>query len=221
MTGSVGPLPPEATAVALEKAPETDREENLSTQQAGSQAPPRLSRPHGDQGWPQGHRRPSRSRPQAPVGLSVEARDEGAPVPEDWPIAMRLARLTQRKEFLAAADKGRRFRSPAFTAQVRDALPEEERSELRLGLTASRKTGNAVKRNRIRRRLRAAAAEALRDQAATPCDIVIVARPEVLGADFQALVADLSIAIDRARPQKPHADRRRPREKKRVAPAHA
>ncbi|KRE11858.1 hypothetical protein ASE63_19070 [Bosea sp. Root381] len=137
---------------------------------------------------------------------------------------MRLARLTQRKEFLAAADKGRRFRSPAFTAQVRDTTPEEERGGLRLGLTASRKTGNAVKRNRIRRRLRAAAAQALRDQAARPCDIVIVARPEVLGADFQALVADLSIAIDRARPQKPRgassADRRRPRDK-RVAPTPA
>ena len=76
---------------------------------------------------------------------------------------MRLARLTQRKEFLAAAEHGRRFRSPAFMAQVRDAAPDEQRRggepvTLRLGLTASRKTGNAVKRNRIRRRLRAAAA---------------------------------------------------------------
>jgi len=137
---------------------------------------------------------------------------------------MRLARLTQRKEFLAAADKGRRFRSPAFTAQVRDTLPEEERGGLRLGLTASRKTGNAVKRNRIRRRLRAAAAQALRDHAARPCDIVVVARPEVLSAEFQTLVADLSIAIDRARPQKPRgassADRRRPRDE-RVVPTHA
>lgn len=118
---------------------------------------------------------------------------------------MRLARLTQRKEFLAAAEHGRRFRSPAFLVQVRDAAPEEQRESLRIGLTASRKTGNAVKRNRIRRRLRAAAAEALRDQTQKPCDVVIVARAEVLGADFHALVADLSIAIDRAKPQKPQA----------------
>lgn len=131
---------------------------------------------------------------------------------------MRLARLTQRKEFLAAADHGRRFRSPAFMAQVRDCMPEEERDGLRLGLTASRKTGNAVKRNRIRRRLRAAAAKALRDQTAKPCDIVVVARSEVLKADFHALVADLSIAIDRAKPQKPHADRHRSRMKRDVAP---
>jgi len=57
-------------AGGLNKAPETDREKNLSTQQAGSQAPPRLPRPHGDQGWPQGHRRPPGAWPQAPVGLS-------------------------------------------------------------------------------------------------------------------------------------------------------
>lgn len=123
---------------------------------------------------------------------------------------MRLARLTQRKEFLAAAEHGRRFRSSAFMVQVRDAAPEEGRAGeeprgLRLGLTASRKTGNAVKRNRIRRRLRAAAALALRDQTHKPCDVVIVARSDVLGADFHALVADLSIAIDRAKPQKPQA----------------
>ncbi|WP_420101833.1 ribonuclease P protein component [Bosea sp. (in: a-proteobacteria)] len=121
---------------------------------------------------------------------------------------MRLARLTQRKEFLAAADHGRRFRSSAFLVQVRDAAPEEERDGLKVGLTASRKTGNAVKRNRIRRRLRAAAALALRDQADRRCDVVIVARAETIGADFQTLVADLSVAIDRARPQKPQAHRR-------------
>ncbi|MBD3845308.1 ribonuclease P protein component [Bosea sp. SSUT16] len=127
---------------------------------------------------------------------------------------MRLARLTQRKEFLAAAEHGRRFRSSVFTVQVRDAAAEDGRDGkaargLRLGLTASRKTGNAVKRNRIRRRLRAAAAKALAAQTDRPCDVVIIARAEVLGADFGHLVADLSIAIDRARPQKPQADRRR------------
>jgi ribonuclease P protein component len=103
-------------------------------------------------------------------------------------------------------------------AQVRDCTPEEERDGLRLGLTASRKTGNAVKRNRIRRRLRTAAAQALRDQTNKRCDIVIVARSEVLKADFHALVADLSIAIDRAKPQKPHADRHRSRLKRDAVP---
>ena len=115
---------------------------------------------------------------------------------------MRLARLTQRKQFLAAADQGRRFRSSVFTVQVRDADGDEAREPdgLRLGLTASRKVGNAVKRNRIRRRLRVAAAEALAAQASRPCDVVIVARPETLTASFRMLVSELSVAIDRARP---------------------
>lgn len=122
---------------------------------------------------------------------------------------MRLARLTQRKQFLAAADRGRRFRSSAFTVQVLDAPAREaegsdaarDSSGLRLGLTASRKVGNAVKRNRIRRRLRVAAQQALAAQADRPCDVVIVARPETLTAGFRTLVSELSVAIERARPQ--------------------
>ena len=136
---------------------------------------------------------------------------------------MRLARLTKRSEFLAAADRGRRFRSSAFTVQVLDRPSEAAGSDapgLRLGLTASRKTGNAVKRNRIRRRLREAAKQALASQTERPCDIVIVARSDVLTARFKTLVADLSIAIDRAKPHKPHADRRRPHPK-RCTPAQA
>lgn len=129
--------------------------------------------------------------------MSPKARVAGAPVPEDWPTAMRLARLTQRKDFLAAAEHGRRFRSSAFTVQVLDKPGQDD---LRLGLTASRKTGNAVVRNRIRRRLRAAAALALAEQAGKPCDLVIVARPETVQADFTAMIADLSVAFDRARP---------------------
>jgi ribonuclease P protein component len=109
---------------------------------------------------------------------------------------MRLARLTQRKQFLAAAEHGRRFRSPAFTVQVVDRADGDG---LRLGLTASRKTGSAVVRNRIRRRLRAAAALALSEQAARSCDIVVVARPETVRAGFPAMVQDLAVALDRAR----------------------
>ena len=132
---------------------------------------------------------------------------------------MRLARLTQRKEFLAAAEHGRRFRSSSFTVQVRDAAAEEGRDSLRLGLTASRKTGNAVKRNRIRRRLRAAAAKALAGQTDRACDVVVIARSEVLGTTFDRLVADLSVAIERAKPHKPRADRRRAATKRGAPPS--
>lgn len=113
---------------------------------------------------------------------------------------MRLDRLTERKQFLAAAEKGRRFRSYAFTAQVRDRSADEPGTGLRLGLTASRKVGNAVVRNRIRRRLRAAAAEALAGSADRPLDLVVVARTEAANARFDRMVQDLALALDRARP---------------------
>jgi ribonuclease P protein component len=115
---------------------------------------------------------------------------------------MRLARLTQRKEFLAAAEHGRRFRSSALSVQVLDRPVGDDADDtgLRLGLTASRKVGNAVKRNRIRRRLRAAAALALADKAGQPSDLVIVARPETLSASFPTLVAEVALAFARAKP---------------------
>jgi len=116
---------------------------------------------------------------------------------------MRLARLTQRSEFLAAAAHGRRFRSSVFTVQVRDAAGEPGRDGLRLGLTASRKAGHAVERNRMRRRLREAARQAFAEQRDRPCDVVVIARPETLGADFAKLVSELSVALDRARSPKP------------------
>ena len=106
---------------------------------------------------------------------------------------MRLPRLTQRAEFLAAAEHGRRFHSGAFTAQVRDRA--EPGAELRLGLTASRKVGGAVVRNRIRRRLRAAAAQALAGQADRPCDIVLVARPQAVSEEFRRLVEAVAVAL--------------------------
>lgn len=68
----------------------------------------------------------------------------------------------------------------------------------RLGLTVSRKNGNAVKRNRIKRRLR----EAVRVHAAGDMsvgnDYVIVSTPKALRASFDDLCADISSAFAKA-----------------------
>ncbi len=65
----------------------------------------------------------------------------------------------------------------------------------RVGLTVTRKAGNAVQRNRIRRRLR----EAIRLHAAGDMspgnDYVIVGRPEILTAPFGSLKSELSRRI--------------------------
>ena len=113
--------------------------------------------------------------------------------------APRLQRLTKRAQFQAAAGDGRRFRSSHLTVQVLDR--SDDIPGVRIGLTASRKAGLATKRNRIRRRLRAAAREAF--AGAHECaDVVAVARTEVLGASYAELVRTLRNALTKARPQR-------------------
>jgi ribonuclease P protein component len=88
-----------------------------------------------------------------------------------------LDRLKKRSEFLAVAAANRRWTTPGLVLQARphthtshdndpsgtnlvsDAVP------VRVGFTATKKIGNAVKRNRARRRLRAAVDDVLRGAA--------------------------------------------------------
>ena len=79
-------------------------------------------------------------------------------------------------------------------------MPAADQTGLRIGLTASRHVGNAPVRNRIRRRLRAAALQALGETAGQPVDLVLVARREVLALPFERLRTEIAQSITRARP---------------------
>ncbi len=70
----------------------------------------------------------------------------------------------------------------------------------RLGITVTKKTGNAVERNRIRRRLREAVRTRAADEMASGTDYVIVGRREVLDAPFETLRNELSRRIRGKRP---------------------
>lgn len=118
--------------------------------------------------------------------------------------APRLKRLTKRVQFQAAAGSGRRFRSPELTVQVLER--EDGGPGVRLGVTASRHVGGSVERNRIRRRLKAAAREAYRDEL-RPVDVVLVARPEAISADYDALVRTARTAISLAKASRPSSSR--------------
>ena len=61
-----------------------------------------------------------------------------------------MDRLRQRADFLAAAT-GRKVATAAFVLQARE---RDDGGPVRVGFTVSRKVGNAVERNRVRRRLR-------------------------------------------------------------------
>jgi ribonuclease P protein component len=100
----------------------------------------------------------------------------------------KLKTLRKRTEFLAVAASGKKWVAPGFILQI--GAVHEPAPSIRFGLTASRKVGNAVTRNRARRRLRAMAAEIL-PHALPQHDYVLIARMTTPTADFAAMKQDL------------------------------
>jgi ribonuclease P protein component len=116
-----------------------------------------------------------------------------APKAAGGPIA--IERLKHRAEFLKVADARRKFVAPGFVLQARPR--EDTHALIRVGFTASRKVGGSVVRNRARRRLREAAARALRQSGRPGHDYVVIARQGTLGAMFTDLVSDLARGLDK------------------------
>lgn len=112
-----------------------------------------------------------------------------------------LGRLTRRPEFLAVAGTKRKHVAPGLILQVRRhddrQRPAPGGPPLRVGLTASRKVGNAVVRNRARRRLREAARQVLPLHALPGHDLVLVARAETATRPWPDLLGDLCAALRR------------------------
>lgn len=104
-------------------------------------------------------------------------------------------RLKRRAEFLRVAAKGRRT---AVHGLVLQALDRADAQPARLGFTVTKKVGNAVVRNRTRRRLKEAARLYLRDHPVAGVDIVLIGRDTTRGRAFPALVDDLRRALSRA-----------------------
>jgi ribonuclease P protein component len=112
-----------------------------------------------------------------------------------------LDRLKKRSEFLAVAATNRRWTTPGLVLQVRTRVSEPEAEHdsagVRVGYTATKKVGNAVIRNRARRRLRAAVAEVLAGVDAAPADLVLVARRGTIDRPYADLKNDLSAGLRR------------------------
>ena len=101
--------------------------------------------------------------------------------------------LRHRADFLRAA-RALRQGTNGMLVQARDRRDDD--SAIRVGFTCSRKIGNAVARNRAKRRLRAVAGDILADHARPGWDYVLIGRPGVtLDRPFDALKSDLRYAL--------------------------
>ncbi|MBX3279213.1 MAG: ribonuclease P protein component [Acidobacteria bacterium] len=116
-------------------------------------------------------------------------------------------RLRSSRQFRVVYERGLKFHTPYFSLFV---LPKDG-PVVRIGLTVTRKIGGAVVRNRCKRRLREIARRhtlpvlAPPDQDARGCDIIINAKPGLVGAGFAEIGEAYVKALARFRDTRPEA----------------
>ncbi len=109
----------------------------------------------------------------------------------------RLGRLTRRTEFLFVRDGAYR----AIGGVVIQARANPNHDGIRVGFTATKKIGNAVQRNRAKRRLREAARAVLPELGAPGFDYVFIARQGTSLREFKRLLDDVRQALLKLAPK--------------------
>lgn len=110
-------------------------------------------------------------------------------------VSLCIVTLQNRPDFLRAASALRQA-TGGFLVQARER--KDDKALVRVGFTASKKIGNAVARNRAKRRLRALARLSLGEAPAPGWDLVLIARAETGRCAFATLRAEFEQALTKA-----------------------
>ena len=122
-----------------------------------------------------------------------------------------VPRLKRRAQFLRVARSGRRWAAPGLVLQALDRKDDSGDAQagiVQAGFTVSKKVGNAVRRNRARRRLKAVAEEILPVAGQPGHDYVLIGRAGTLDRAYHALAGDLQAALAKLAAGKGQASRK-------------
>jgi ribonuclease P protein component len=126
---------------------------------------------------------------------------------------MKLRTLRKRREFLRIRGGGR-WSNQAFVLETKQRAAdtgsaEPQETGPRFGFTVTKRLGNAVRRNRIRRRLKAALSQVAQSHAKDHFDYVLIARQPAHDMAFTELIKLLVTAFDRVHQPKSKSGRKR------------
>ena len=150
-------------------------ETHLSTEQSRARTSSRIPSPDVNSGRTHSDSQSPCTRSQEAVGLTI---------------------IRQRKDFLAA-NSARRVATPGFVLLVRN---RDDGSDIkRLGITVTKKIGNAVVRNRMKRRFRELARQLIAPDGISGADHVLIGRAGGVERDYATLAQELDKALKRAK----------------------
>ncbi|MGD8190567.1 ribonuclease P protein component [Brevibacillus ginsengisoli] len=108
-------------------------------------------------------------------------------------------RLKKNEEFQVVFQQGKSSANKQFVVYV---LPKKDQNKFRVGISVSKKIGNAVARNRVKRLIREALTD-LEDQIMKSIDFVIIARPATIEMTLDMYKSSLAHVMKRASILKP------------------
>ena len=166
-----------------------NNEKNVPTQQSPTQTDSRLPCPHGHARRTQSAQAPARQGPRPPDGRDSA---QAARLGRRRHLGLSTAnRLRRHAEFVYVQRHGVRFQTPHFVLYAAK-LPDCEGQKL--GMTVSRRIGNAVVRNRLRRRVRECFRLSLRESTPPNCGLVVAARAGAAELAAASINAELGTA---------------------------
>lgn len=107
----------------------------------------------------------------------------------------RLARILKRSEYLRVKQRGTSVAKPGLVIQAAQGTNDSSVRYPRVGFTVTKRVGNAVKRNRARRRLKSIASDVLPKEGFQAWDYVFIGRLVTLERPYDLLLEDARAAL--------------------------